>query len=101
MLIDGREGVREVRRMLKEGYNVNMLSALVCEALNKHNSGGRLTKIERFYAGLRYSDFLLFEGENSETAYYMAEQKRIEYLNVLGIDRVTLNFLCEKFGGFK
>lgn len=99
-MFDGRAGIREVENLKKQGYSLDMLSVLICEALDKHMTRNeKLTNIEKFYAGLRYSEFLALS--DTDEGYYQAEVKRSEFLKVLGIDQDLLNKKVQEIGGFR
>ena len=94
--IDVYHGMAEVRKLKKEGYTINMLACMIYEAYKKHLNGDKLTQIDLFVLGLRYSEF--FTSGMSSEDYYVAEIKRKEFLKSLGYSVEDINEVCRKIG---
>lgn len=84
-----------IRDFLKE----NGMAALkfeVLRALDKHKNNESITKAERVFCGLRYSEF--FAGETTNTAYVAASDFADMLRQRYSIDFETLRQDLAKFG---
>ncbi len=95
--MDTRNCVREVRKMKEEGYTLEVLACIISDVLNKHRNSPKgcieLSNIERCYAGLRYSEFLVDDGD-----YVKAEVIREQMLKALKINPNDLYDACKRLG---
>lgn len=98
-IIDTTYCVNEVRRLKEEGYSVKIIVCYIADAYKKYEEGKRLTQKDKFFLGLRYSEFLAVDSSNYDLA--LAEEKRQELLRVLGISAQELNMLCKEMCNLK
>lgn len=75
--------IKEIQDLLQQGFSPTILVGLIYESLEKHNKGLKITEKDKFYAGLRYSEFLA--DSDSDESYVFAEKLRSEYYDVLDI----------------
>ena len=82
--------IRKCKELIN--FDKEMLVHEIAEALNKHFNYEKLSDREMFLCGLRYSEFLT--KNNSAMEYVAAENRRMTYLNKIGITpeyiRITL-----------
>lgn len=90
--IDTNKCIQEIRKLKKEGYTSKIIACMICDAYKKHDNGEYLTHLDRFVLGLRYSEFLALG--DSDDDYVLAENKRHEFLKVLGLRAEEINSLC-------
>ena len=85
-----KEEIKNCKNLIS--FDKQMIIHCIAEALNKHFNNDKLTQEEIFLCGLRYSEFLT--KNNSAIEYVAAENRRMTYLNKIGITpeyiRITL-----------
>ncbi len=92
--MDIRTGMKMVKELKREGYSLQFLATGIYEAHIKFNKGQKITNMERFILGLKWSKYLAIEP--TPTAYEAAEVKKQEYLKQLGIIERDLSTECYK-----
>lgn len=70
----------------------NLILCKISEAYEKHSNNIALTDNDRFFLGLRYSEFL--SDSDSDEGYLQASIKRDACLRILGIDMMWLMEKC-------
>ena len=91
------KGLTLAKELLGQSKSVTMLALEITDILEKHYQCEKLTEVETFLVGLRYSEFYA-TGNNTED-YAVASMKRDEFLKVLDIDFMKLYFETERIYG--
>lgn len=72
-------------------FDIRMLALRIGESYEKHERNEKLTKLDKFLLGLRYSEFLATA--DTDEGYVRAERKRQVCLNKLGLSVEQINAL--------
>ncbi len=67
------------------------------ESYKNHMSNQKLTDKDKFFLGLRYSEFFSLGDSNED--YYLAEVQRNIILNMMGITHEYINSGCQLYCG--